>query len=316
MRDALIATNRPIAFSICEWGVQDLDLLEVGNSGLTVDEQQTHFAFWAAAKSPLLISTDLTNPTSNTLNILKNTRIIAVNQDTLGKSISFKRRYTNDHDVWSGPLSDGLTVVVVINWQNATRSLTFTLSDVGLSSASAIDLLTGKSLGKLTTTYVSTVAAHGSVVLKLSGATEIASPPSFIFYNAAATSNTLAGGATTRAVNSSVTVVGFIGNGGTLTINNVDGGSSGGTKLLSLDYINADFTMSNTACSNCRNAFISVNGGTAVQVQMPISAQSWDILLSGYLVSLSGFNAGKNNTIVISNPNAYAPDFFRVGVAI
>jgi alpha-galactosidase len=31
-------------------GWNDLDLLEVGNSGLTLAEQQTHFAFWAAAK--------------------------------------------------------------------------------------------------------------------------------------------------------------------------------------------------------------------------------------------------------------------------
>ena len=31
-------------------GFNDLDLLEVGNDGLTVEEQRTHFAFWAAAK--------------------------------------------------------------------------------------------------------------------------------------------------------------------------------------------------------------------------------------------------------------------------
>jgi hypothetical protein len=31
-------------------GWNDMDLLEVGNSGLTLAEQQTHFAFWAAAK--------------------------------------------------------------------------------------------------------------------------------------------------------------------------------------------------------------------------------------------------------------------------
>ncbi|KAG6898423.1 hypothetical protein C0992_004134 [Termitomyces sp. T32_za158] len=310
MRDALNATQRPIVFSVCEWGVQDparwpasavgnsndigppaswdnlfriinqvvpitqfagpgawndLDLLEVGNTGLTAAEQQTHFAFWAAAKSPLLISTDLTNPTSSTLDILRNTEIIALNQDALGESISFKRRYTNDHDVWAGPLADGSTV-------DSARSLVFNLADVGFSSANAVDLIQGTSLGKLTTTYTSTVAAHGCVVLKLSGATTI-TPLSFTFYDAAAAPNTIAGGASTRVVNASVTVVGFIGNGGTLTINNVDGGTSGGTKTLALDYINGDFTMTNTACSNCRNAFISINGGTAVQVQMPISAQ-------------------------------------------
>ncbi|GLB38649.1 putative alpha galactosidase A [Lyophyllum shimeji] len=363
MRDALAGTERPIVFSICEWGVQDparwpggsvgnswrisndigppaswdnlfriinqvvpitqfavpgswndLDMLEVGNSGLTVAEQQTHFAFWAAAKSPLLISTDLTNPSTDTLNILKNTRLIAVNQDSLGTSIKFKRRYSNDHDVWAGPLADGSTVALVINWQTSSRSLTFNLADVGFASANAVDLITGASLGKLTTTYISTLAGHGCVVLKLSGATAVAAP-AFTYYNAAASTNTLAGGAATRAVNSSLTVVGNIGNGaGTLTITGIDGGA-GGTKTLSLDYINGDFTFSNTACSNCRNAFISVNGGTPLQVQMPISAQSWDILFSGYLVSLSGFKAGKDNTIQISNPNAWAPDFFRVGVS-
>jgi alpha-galactosidase len=28
----------------------DLDMLEVGNKGMTIEEQKTHFAFWAAAK--------------------------------------------------------------------------------------------------------------------------------------------------------------------------------------------------------------------------------------------------------------------------
>lgn len=122
---------------------------------------------------------------------------------------------------------------------------------------------------------------------------------------------------------------------GTLTFTGVDGGTAGGTKLVSVDYINADFTFFNTDCSNCRNAFVSVNGGTAVQVQFPISGQvrvlfdseccitlltrpfqSWDILYSGYLVSLSGFKAGKTNTVEFSNPNGdWAPDLFRIGVA-
>ncbi|KAJ7643715.1 glycoside hydrolase family 27 protein [Roridomyces roridus] len=300
-------------------GFNDLDLLEVGNTGLTAAEQQTHFAFWAAAKSPLFISTDLTNPSTQTLSILQNQRIIAVNQDSLGKSIAFKRRYTNDNDVWAGPLSDGSTVVVVINWQNSTRNLTLVLADVGFSSATATDLITGSSLGKLTTSlkqsrrFTANVAAHGSMVLKLTSGVSIAAP-TFTFYPA--TSGTLGGGASTRVVNSSVNVVGFVGNGGTLTFNNVDGGTAGGTKLVSFDYINGDVTFSNTACSNCRNAMVSVNGGAAVQVQMPLSAQSWDILFSGYLVSLSGFKAGKTNTVTLSNPSAFTPDWYRMGVVV
>ncbi|KAF7768293.1 hypothetical protein Agabi119p4_7536 [Agaricus bisporus var. burnettii] len=296
-------------------GWNDLDMLEVGNSGLTTVEQQTHFAFWAAVKSPLLISTDLTRIASNSLNILKNNRIIALNQDRLGKSISFKRRYTNDHDVWSGPLADGAFVAVIINWQNTRRSLTFNLADVGLSSADATDLISGSFLGRINQSHTAVLEPHGVMVLKLSGTLTVAPQPSFQFYMAASSKNTLTGGANIRAVTSSVSVVGFIGNGGKLVFNEVDGGSIGGTKLVSIDYINADFVFSNTACSNCRNAFISVNGGTPVQAQMPISGQSWDIIFSGYLVSLSGFKAGKTNTIEISNPSAFTPDFYRIGVS-
>ncbi|KAJ3787654.1 glycoside hydrolase family 27 protein [Lentinula aff. detonsa] len=296
-------------------GWNDLDLLEVGNTGLTMTEQQTHFVFWAAAKSPLIISTDLSEISEEAVAILTNTRVIAVNQDSLGQSISFKRRYTNDYDVWAGPLSDGSTVAIVIEMQDSARAITFNLSDVGFTSATAMNVITGASLGTLENSYTSTFDAHGALVLKLSNPV-IAPQPTFTFYDAAASGNVLAGGASTRLVNGTITVVGFVGNGGTLEFTGVDGGVSGGTKLLSVDYINADFTATNTDCSNCRNAFMSVNGGTAVQVQMPLSGQSWDILFNGYLVSLPGFKPGKTNTIQISNPAAYTPDFYRLGVAV
>lgn len=83
----------------------------------------------------------------------------------------------------------------------------------------------------------------------------------------------LAGGASTRVVNNTATVVGFVGEGGTVTFKNVTGGTAGGMKLLAVDYINADVAFTNTACSNCRNAFISVNGGPSIQAQFPLSGQ-------------------------------------------
>lgn len=293
----------------------DLDLLEVGNAGMTVPEQKSHFSFWAAVKSPLLISTDLSRPSQDTLDILGNKRIIALNQDDLGKSISFQRRYTNDYDVWSGPLADGSTVALVLNWKNQSRSLTFNLSDVGFTSAKATDLWSGKDLGIIRNSYTTNISAHGPLVLRLSHTTP--SPvPRFTYYAASSSKNTLSGGASPRTANSSVTVVGDIGNGGTLTFTGVDGGSSGGSKLVSIDYINADYTMRNTDCSNCRNAFVSVNGGPAQQVQMPLSGQSWDILFEGYLVTLGGFKPGKNNTVEFANPSAWAPDIYRLGMQI
>ncbi|KAG6902157.1 hypothetical protein C0995_003631 [Termitomyces sp. Mi166 len=95
----------PILFSLCEWGRSydrnnrgcgraawdsrgDLYIAS-GNGDLTFEEAKSHFTAWALMKSPLLISTDLSVATNQTLQILKNTEIIAINQDSVvGTSIS------------------------------------------------------------------------------------------------------------------------------------------------------------------------------------------------------------------------------------
>ena len=42
----------------------DLDMLEVGNGGMTFEEYRTHFSMWALIKSPLILGNDLTNMVS------------------------------------------------------------------------------------------------------------------------------------------------------------------------------------------------------------------------------------------------------------
>jgi len=37
-------------------------------------------------------------------------------QDRLGRSIEFKRRYTDDYDVWAGPLDDGSIVAGMLHF--------------------------------------------------------------------------------------------------------------------------------------------------------------------------------------------------------
>lgn len=66
-------------------GWNDPDMLEVGNGLMTYDEYQSHFALWAALKAPLLIGCGLSGITQQTLTILGNEEVIAVNQDPLGK---------------------------------------------------------------------------------------------------------------------------------------------------------------------------------------------------------------------------------------
>jgi len=54
-------------------------MLEVGNGNLTLTEQQTHFALWCFAKAPLIIGTDLTKLSNESMAILKNSDLIDVN---------------------------------------------------------------------------------------------------------------------------------------------------------------------------------------------------------------------------------------------
>ena len=92
----------------------DPDMLEVGNGGMTHDEYQSHFALWAALKAPLLIGCSLNGISNETLTILKNTEVIAVNQDSLGKPADLI--YVQGlSQLWGGQLSHSRFVYVVFN---------------------------------------------------------------------------------------------------------------------------------------------------------------------------------------------------------
>ena len=60
----------------------DMDMLEVGR-GLSKEEDRTHFGMWCIMSSPLLIGCDMSSLSGATLALLKNTDLIALNQDAL-----------------------------------------------------------------------------------------------------------------------------------------------------------------------------------------------------------------------------------------
>ncbi|EFN51877.1 hypothetical protein CHLNCDRAFT_8622, partial [Chlorella variabilis] len=97
-------------------GWNDPDMLEVGSGALTLQDQRSHFALWAAVKSPLIIGTDLRRVaiSPESLAILKNRDIIAVNQDPLG--VAAERVWKQGSaEVFAGPLQGGDRVVVLFN---------------------------------------------------------------------------------------------------------------------------------------------------------------------------------------------------------
>lgn len=113
----------------------DLDMLQVGNGALNRDESITHFSLWSALKSPLIlgndVSTDLERFSNESLAIVANEHVIAVNQDPLGTPAE---RILNlddgTHQVWSGPLSNGSYVVALVNFGEEPWTRTLTLADI------------------------------------------------------------------------------------------------------------------------------------------------------------------------------------------
>ncbi|URE08522.1 alpha-galactosidase [Musa troglodytarum] len=116
----------------------DPDMLEVGNGGMSNDEYIVHFSLWAASKAPLLIGCDVRNLSKETLAILGNEEVIAVNQDPLGVQAK-KVRMEGDHEVWAGPLSGYRTVVIQLNRSPEFRIITAQWDDIGIPPKTVVE---------------------------------------------------------------------------------------------------------------------------------------------------------------------------------
>ncbi|WP_427924543.1 ricin-type beta-trefoil lectin domain protein [Streptomyces sp. cg40] len=156
----------------------DPDMLTVGMSGLTAAQNRTHMALWAISGAPLLAGNDLTTMTSETAAILKNSDVVAVDQDARGLQGVKVAEDTTGLQVYGRVLSGtGNRAVVLLNRTSSAQNITVRWSDLGLTSASATvrDLWAQSNLGPYATSYTASVPAGGSVMLKVSGGTEAAS---------------------------------------------------------------------------------------------------------------------------------------------
>ncbi|KAF3781492.1 Alpha-galactosidase [Nymphaea thermarum] len=117
----------------------DPDMLEVGNGGMTLEEYRSHFSIWVLMKAPLLIGCDLRSMNNETLKLLSNKEVIAINQDKLGVQ-GKKVKTDNDLELWAGPLSGGRVAVVLWNRSSFKSSITAKLNDIGLKSDAVVDV--------------------------------------------------------------------------------------------------------------------------------------------------------------------------------
>ncbi|KAL3717914.1 hypothetical protein ACJRO7_003101 [Eucalyptus globulus] len=123
-------------------GWNDPDMLEVGNGGMTYQEYRAHFSIWALMKAPLLIGCDVRNMTAETIELLSNAEVIAVNQDSLG--VQGRRVHSSGTDgckqVWAGPLSGHNLVVALWNRCSKAATVTANWEAIGLESSTGVSV--------------------------------------------------------------------------------------------------------------------------------------------------------------------------------
>ena len=279
----------------------DYDSTEVGNGsndGLTAPERQSQMSLWAMASSPLILGSDLTNLDATDLSYLKNTAVLAVDQDSIDAS-----RIVNNgnQQVYSKTEKDGGVIIGLFNYSgSASTTVSVNLAAAGLTgSATATDLWSGASLGTISGTYSTTLGAGAVKLIKAvpaggSGGVSI---------EGEASSNTIAGAARISSCPacSGGNKVGYIGNGAAnyVTVNGINEATAG------------SYTLTFAYClSGSRTFDISVNGGPDIVENLTGSSFSTPANASITVTLKAGAN-----TIKFHNDTAYAPDLDHITVS-
>jgi len=146
----------------------DPDMLIVG----MVSNRQSisHFSLWSILAAPLIAGNDIRNMSKETLEILTNKEVIAVNQDPLGVQ---GKRYIKklSREVWAKPLSDGSYAIVLFNRGIVSKFIKFKWSDLGLDwkRARVRDLWKKYNLGVYDESYGARVKGRSVQMIRVWG---------------------------------------------------------------------------------------------------------------------------------------------------
>ncbi|GAA4877272.1 glycoside hydrolase family 27 protein [Kitasatospora terrestris] len=153
----------------------DPDMLVVGRPGLSLTESRSHFALWSLLSAPLIAGNDIRTMSGDVSAILRNPRLLAVNQDALGAG-GRRVRDDGDTEVFAKPLSDGSVAVGLFNRGSGTATVTATAAQIGLGGGpfTLTDLWTGGT-SSTSGTVSAGVPAHGVAVYRVSGGSPLAS---------------------------------------------------------------------------------------------------------------------------------------------
>ena len=144
----------------------DMDMLQVGR-GMTYDEDKSHFSMWCMMNSPLLAGNDLRNMTKQTVEILTNKELIAINQDF--NFVQARRIIKNANvEVWMKQLGKGKQKAIAILNRGEATTYTLTAAKAGIGAKSKLrDLWLHKDLSTIGNKKSFKLPKHGVVLLKV-----------------------------------------------------------------------------------------------------------------------------------------------------
>jgi alpha-galactosidase len=145
----------------------DPDMLEVGNGKMNNDEYRTHMSLWCLLAAPLLAGNDLSKMTPETLALLTNPEVIAVDQDPLGIQ-GHRVAQEGQLEVWVKPLADDSKAVGLFNRGESVMPVTACFRDVGVGDTVSVrDLWEKSDLGTFKSSFTAQVPTHGVVMINV-----------------------------------------------------------------------------------------------------------------------------------------------------
>lgn len=143
-------------------------VLAIGNGRLTPVEEKMQMSLWAILAAPLIAGNDLRTMTGQTLAILTNREVIAVDQDPKGIE---GHRVTEEGQlaVWARPLSDGSQAVGLFNREEGGDArISVNFSEIGIQGPARVrDLWAHKDLGIYRGSFSAAVPSYGAVMVRV-----------------------------------------------------------------------------------------------------------------------------------------------------
>jgi len=153
--------------SVSDLGASKPGVLAVGTGTLSGEEERTHFTLWVMLAAPLLLGHDVRQTPAESLTILKNAEVIAVNQDGLGKQ-GYRAVKRGGDEVWMKPLSGGRWALAMFNLGERPSQVTAIWRDLKLPALVRMrDLWKHENWGKVQGGFSHRIEPHGCALFLL-----------------------------------------------------------------------------------------------------------------------------------------------------